>query len=139
MYIYFLEDSTELLIRQSEAAQKQYEATLAQLAEVNTTVHSLVALVGGTKQALEEKLLWLSTALGGTDLAVERLYLIMWHAAFLLLAMISCSFLAASLGVRLIVAVIPPLNLGLALCGNEKALDPLQLIAVVTSLVAGTY
>lgn len=133
----FSEDSTELLIKQTEAAQKQYEATLSKLSEVNATIHNLVTLVGGMKYALEEKFTWLSTALGGTDLAVERLYLILWHSAFLLFAMISCAFLAASASVRFIVAVLPPLNLGLALCGGENALDPIGLSFLLPILIMG--
>lgn len=126
-------------MKQSEAAKQQYEATLAQLAEVNATVHSLVVLVGGTKKALEEKLAWLSSALGGTDLAVERLSLVIWHAAFLLFSMVACAFLAIPTSVRIIVATLPPLNLVLALNGNSQSLDPVGLVTLVGVLVIGRY
>lgn len=107
------------------------------LAEVNKTVHNLVTLVGGTRQALEERLAWLSTALGGTDLAVERLYLIIWHSVFMLLAMLTCAFLSARLTTRLMVATLPPLNLTFALWGSENQLGPLALGITIISLVFG--
>lgn len=54
------------MLEQSNLAAKQYEATLKQLAEVNSTVHSLVSLMSSTRIALEDRLKWLADALGGT-------------------------------------------------------------------------
>lgn len=127
------------MAKQNLIAQQQYEATLSQLADVNETVHNLVSLVDNTKQALEQKLAWLSTALGGTDLAVERLYLVLCHVAFLLVTMVCCAFLAAPMNVRLIVATVPPINLSLAVGGSSHALEPAKLVLVVAGLVAGKY
>lgn len=133
----FPEGSTNLLIKQTEIAKKQYEETLAQLVEVNRTVTSLIDLVGRTKRALEDKLAWLATSLGGTDLALERLYTITWHMAMLLGSMISCAFLGAPRSVRVIVAGLPPVNLALALNGNESAVGPFSLIMWICGLAAG--
>ncbi|XP_064212659.1 protein brambleberry isoform X2 [Tribolium castaneum] len=132
-----IEESSRLLFEQNQNFKTQYEETLRNLAEVNRTVHNLVTLVGGTRQALEERLMWLTTALGGTDLAVERLYLIIWHAAFILISMLTCAFLSARLTTRLIVATLPPVNLGLALWGSPNQLGPLTLLATILSLVLG--
>ncbi|KAB0804700.1 hypothetical protein PPYR_01670 [Photinus pyralis] len=126
-----IEDSSELLLKQSELAQQQYQVTVEQLAEVNATVHSLVSLVGGTRRALEERLAWINSALGGTDSAIERLYAILWHASFLLIAMITCAFLGAQIITRLIVAISLPLNLALTLHKSEHALDPITLTTSV--------
>lgn len=126
-----------MLLNQSEIAKKHYEATLSQLAEVNKTVSGLIDLVTNTKQALEEKLTWLSTSLGGTDLALDRLYVIIWHLTLLLVSMIACAFLGASVNVRLIVAGLPPINLALALNKNENALEPTSLILLVLVLSFG--
>lgn len=126
-----------MLLKQSEAARLQYEATLRQLAEVNTTVHSLVALVGGTRKALEERLAWISAALGGTDVAIDRLYAIMWHVAFLLLAMITCAFLGARTITRFIVASLPPMNLVLTLQRSSHAMDVTELTIAIASLIFG--
>lgn len=128
-----------MLLKQNENFKTQYEETLRNLAEVNKTVHNLVSLVGGTRQALEERLTWLTTALGGTDQAVERLYLILWHSAFILISMLTCAFLSAKISTRIIVATLPPVNLGLALWGTPNQLGPLNLAAAVLSLVLGMY
>lgn len=131
------EDSAELLLKQSEIARKQYEETLLQLAEVNRTVNGLVDLVAGTKRALEEKLIWLSTSLGGTDLALERLYIIVWHLMLMLVSMIGCAFLVAPINIRLIVAGLPPLNLALALSNNDNALGPFALTLLIIGCSIG--
>ncbi|KAK4880353.1 hypothetical protein RN001_008499 [Aquatica leii] len=130
-----IQDSSELLLKQSEMAHQQYKATLTQLVEVNATVHSLVSLVGGTRKALEERLIWINNALGGTDLALERLYAISWHTGFLLVAMISCAFLGAQTITRLMVTISLPLNLALTLQHSEHALNPLQLSTSVGACI----
>lgn len=72
-------------------------------------------------------------------MAVERLYVVLCHAAFILLAMVGCAFLAAPMSVRFVVATVPPLNLVLALNGNESAVDPVGLVFVVAGLVFGKW
>lgn len=126
-----IEESSQLLLTQSKEFKDQYDYTLKNLMEVNKTVHNLVSLVGGTKKALEEQLHWVSTALGGTDLAIERLYLIMWHLAFFILGMIGSAFLDVQLGIRLIVILLPSFNLAIGLYGQHQHLDPLFLLAVM--------
>lgn len=133
----FSEESSKLLLQQNENFKNQYRETLKNLAEVNQTVHNLVNLMGGTRLALEERLAWLTSALGGTDLAVERLYLIIWHLAFIMIAMLTCAFLSANLLTRIIVATLPPVNLSLALWECENQLTPLHLAATVLGLVVG--
>lgn len=122
-----IEESSKILLEQSQTASQQYELTLKQLAEVNRTVHSLVGLIENTKSGLEERLMWITSALGGTDIAVERLSIVLWHTAFLLVSMVACAFLSARLSTRLIVATLPPLNLALSLAGNENAQDAVTL------------
>ncbi|KAK5646978.1 hypothetical protein RI129_005442 [Pyrocoelia pectoralis] len=134
-----IEDSSELLLKQSELAHQQYQITVEQLAEVNATVHSLVSLVGGTRKALEERLSWINTALGGTDLAIERLYAILWHSSFLLIAMITCAFLGAQIITRLIVAISLPLNLVLTLHKSDHALDLVTLTTSVGTCIIGLF
>lgn len=134
---FFVEDSAELLLNQSEIAKKHYEDTLMQLAEVNKTVAGLIDLVANTKRTLEEKLIWLSSSLGGTDLALERLYIIVWHLTLLFVSMIACAFLGAPVNVRLIVAGLPPINMALALTRNENAVGPFNLVLVIFVLSLG--
>lgn len=50
-----------MLLKQNDEFKNQYESTLRNLQEVNKTVHTLVSLVGGTRQALEERLAWVMT------------------------------------------------------------------------------
>lgn len=133
----FLEDSSKLLLEQSEEAQRQYQATLTQLSEVNATIHSLVSLVNATREALEERLAWLTAALGGTDVAVDRLYAIVWHALFLLLGMIICSFLRAELLTRIVVAASPPLNLVASVQQSDYALDFVGLGSAIGFIIFG--
>nr|CAI5868799.1 unnamed protein product [Callosobruchus analis] len=126
-----IDESSDLLIKQNEEFKKQYNLTLSSLREVNETVHNLVSLVGGTREALEERLSWIKTALGGTDMAVEKLYIFLWHSAFMMLGMLTCAFLGVSVGTRIVVATLPPLNLILALYGENKHLDPLSLLGLI--------
>lgn len=102
---------------------------------MNKTVHSLVALVGGTRQALEEKLSWITNVLGGTDLALERIYLILWHVVFMLVAMLVCAFLSASSFTRLIVTTLPPANLAMALHDDQENLNPVALTGALLVLI----
>lgn len=134
-----LDEFSHLMVEQNQQFKKQYESTLKNLAEVNRTVHNLVSLVGGTRQALEERLSWLTTALGGTDLAIERLYIILWHFGFMLLAMLSCAFLTAKLSTRIAVVSLPPLNLALAFYGEQHYLDPISLLAAIGVFVLSNY
>ncbi|CAH1982170.1 unnamed protein product [Acanthoscelides obtectus] len=49
-----IDESSELLVKQNEEFKKQYNLTLSSLREVNETIHTLVSLVGGTRDTLEE-------------------------------------------------------------------------------------
>ncbi|VEN49079.1 unnamed protein product, partial [Callosobruchus maculatus] len=77
------------------------------------------------------RLSWIKAALGGTDMAVEKLYIILWHSTFMLLGMLTCAFLGVSVGTRFVVASLPPLNLVLALYGENKHLDPVSLLSLI--------
>ncbi|KAJ8963728.1 hypothetical protein NQ314_005421 [Rhamnusium bicolor] len=126
-----IDESSYMLLKQNEDFKSQYESTLKNLQEVNKTVHSLVTLVGGTRMALEERLMWLTNTLGGTDLAIERIYLVLWHSVFMLLAMLSCAFLAARASTRLVVVTLPLFNLAVALHGEYQYLDPISLASAI--------
>ncbi|KAJ8939936.1 hypothetical protein NQ318_007864 [Aromia moschata] len=130
-----IDESSHLLLKQNEDFKRQYEFTLKNLEEVNRTVHNLVTLVGGTRQALEERLTWITTALGGTDMAIERLYLVLWHSAFMLLAMLTCAFLSVRASTRFVVATLPPLNLAVALYGEQQYLNPVLLCSAIAGFV----
>lgn len=54
------------MLEQSQLASKQYESTLSQLSQMNATVYALVDVMTTTRSALEEKLNWITEALGGT-------------------------------------------------------------------------
>lgn len=108
------------------------------LQEVNRTVHDLVALVGGTRQALEEKLSWIAVALGGTDLTLERVNLILWHGLFILIAMLVCAFLSLNLYTRLIVSTLPPANLAIAF-HSQGHFNPIELTGVLLALISSEY
>lgn len=159
--VLFVEDSSRHMLEQSALAAKQYEATLTQLAQVNSTVYALVDVVVSTRSALEEKLKWMSEALGGTgksillshcyyvfecliicvhiaDDAVERLYLCIAHILYLVLAMVSCAFLQVAVPSRVALVVLVPLNLIVAIQqGTENALTFVGLSAVMLSFIAG--
>ncbi|XP_060517892.1 protein brambleberry-like [Cylas formicarius] len=125
-----IDDYSEILLTQNKNFQKQYQDTLRNLQEVNRTVHDLVGLLGGTRQALEDRLSWIMTALGGTDSAVERIYIIFWHISFMLVAMLSCAFLSARTSTRLVIATLPPMNMIVALYSREH-LEPVTLGIVI--------
>lgn len=137
IFLLFSEDSSNILLKQSEMATIQYDATLKQLSEVNKTVHSLVQMIGSTRQIIDDKLEWISNALGGTDMAVERLSVVLWHSGFLIASMIICAFLSARITTRFLVAVLPPLNLALSLSGDDNAQGPLSLALTMGVCIVG--
>lgn len=130
-----IEHTSSLLIQQNEDFNRQYKSTFKSLEEMNKTVSDLVVLVKGTWISLEERLTWIVAALGGTDTAIDRIYLIIWHSAFVLLAMLTCAFLAARPSTRLMVALLPPLNLAVALHGEYQYLDFLTLVGSIVSFI----
>ncbi|XP_057651120.1 protein brambleberry-like isoform X1 [Diorhabda carinulata] len=132
-----IEHTSSLLIQQNEDFNRQYKSTFKSLEEMNQTVSDLVVLVKGTWISLEERLTWIVSALGGTDTAIDRIYLIIWHSAFMLLAMLTCAFLAARASTRFIVALLPPLNLAIALHGEYQYLDFLTLIGSIVLFIIG--
>lgn len=134
-----IDESSQLLIRQSQLAQEQYQATINQLSEVNATVNSLVSLVGGTKQALENRLSWIVNHLGGTDEALDKVYIILWHILFLLTAMIACAFLAARTSTRLVVVIMVPTNLALSMYKSPHASDAVTLTTALTIFIMLQY
>lgn len=110
--------------------------TLKQLSEVNKTVHSLATLVSGTRQILEDRLNWISSALGGTDVAVDRLYLLTWHIAFIIVSMIATSFLDLRISGRILAITLPCVNLAIGLNDLTTALNPANLaISVIVVLI----
>ncbi|KAK9870481.1 hypothetical protein WA026_008039 [Henosepilachna vigintioctopunctata] len=123
-----MEESSQLLIIQSREFKNHYEYTLRNLKEVNKTVHTLVSLVKGTRETLEDRLEWVSNALGGTDLVVERLYLILWQVTFLLFGMLACAFLGVGTSTKVIVILLPSLNLALGMYEKQQHLSPLDLL-----------
>ncbi|XP_028131552.2 protein brambleberry-like isoform X2 [Diabrotica virgifera virgifera] len=130
-----IEKSSSLLIKQNEDFNRQYRSTFKTLQEMNKTVSDLVVLVKGTWLSLEERLTWIVAALGGTDTAIDRIYIIIWHAAFMLIAMLTCAFLAARPSTRFVVALLPPLNLAVALHGQHQYLDVFSLVGAIGSFV----
>ncbi|XP_072376483.1 protein brambleberry-like [Diabrotica undecimpunctata] len=130
-----IEKSSSLLIKQNEDFNRQYRSTFKSLQEMNKTVSDLVVLVKGTWLSLEERLTWIVAALGGTDTAIDRIYIIIWHCAFMLIAMLTCAFLAARSSTRFVVALLPPLNLAVALHGQYQYLDVLSLVVAIGSFV----
>lgn len=61
-----IEESTTHMLEQSARASRQYEVTLAQLEQVNSTVHEVFNLVEQSRAAIDNKLTWLTDTLGGT-------------------------------------------------------------------------
>ncbi|XP_076270203.1 protein brambleberry-like isoform X2 [Rhynchophorus ferrugineus] len=125
---------SDILFRQNEDFQNQFKSTLLNLQEVNRTIYSLLTLVGNTKQALEGKLSWVMEALGGTDQAVDKLFIMLWHGCFILIGMVTSAFLSANRVTRVMVFFLPPLNLALALNGYCY-LDFITLLSVIIALV----
>lgn len=124
-----IEDSSNLLAIQNKEFQKYSDSTLKNLIEVNETVHRLVVMVNSTRQVLEEKIVWISKTLGGADVTLDKLYVIVWHLGFVLMAMLCCAFLKVPLIERLVALILPLANLAMALKSSEKQyLGPANLL-----------
>lgn len=126
-----IEESSKLLLQQTEAAQRHYRDTVAQLAAVNETMRAVVALISDSRQALEERLSWLASTVGGANLTLTRLQTISAHLGILFLGMVICAFLSVDVTTRLLLVIGVPLNLALNMFDFQslEILYLLQLIA----------
>lgn len=133
-----IETSTNHMIQQSAAANRQYEVTINQLQQVNATVQEVFNLVSQSRAAIDSKLSWLSEMLGGTGNTIDKLYLCFNHIVFMIFAMIFCAFLNAPKVTRYVVVILVPINLVLALQkGQENSFELPVLTFVIVSITIG--
>lgn len=130
-----LEKNTEGIILQLDAATRQYDAALEKLVQINRTVNFLVEVMDSTRQELDDKLGWLTNVVGGTGDQLDRLFTCVLHGMFLVVAMITCSFVSAPTLTRGFLVLMVPLNLAVSYHqGHAEALNfPSMTILLVLS------
>lgn len=124
------------VLKQNKAFEKQYESTFNDLKEINRTINIMMHFVKYTGNVVETKFAWIVKVLGANDDALHKLNLILEHVGFILITMLICAFLSASLSSRIIVISMPLLNLLLAWHG-EKHMTILLLTGVIAALKTG--
>ena len=116
--------NTEDIISQLESASRQYEMALEKLVQINRTVNFLVKVMDNTRRELDEKLGWLTNVVGGTGDQLDRLFSCVLHGLYLVVAMITCSFVRAPTLTRGFLVLMVPLNLAVSYHqGNAEALN----------------
>ena len=124
-------------MEQSEKAQNQYNMALKQLKDVNDTIYSMAILINRTQQILDERLDWIANIMGATDVTIDRLYLLIWHILFMLVAMVVAVFLKVGFLTRVAVTVLPPFNLAYGLMGSGNCLTFFELASGLIGISIG--
>ena len=132
--------NTEGIISQLEAATQQYEMALEKLVQINQTVNFLVQVMYNTRHELDERLGWLTNVVGGTGDQLDRLFSCLLHGAYLVVAMITCSFVSAPTLTRGFLVLMVPLNLAVSYNqGSTEAFNfPSMTILLILS-AAGEF
>ncbi|XP_012135755.1 protein brambleberry [Megachile rotundata] len=127
-----LESSTNRIFTQHEEALLQYEQTLQKLAQINETIQYVWNITNTMRAEVDEKLNWLTNYIGDTGDQMHRMYRAGLHIVYLLLAMVTASFLHAPLLTRITIMGLVPLNLLSYLKhGMDACLDFTSLTALI--------
>ncbi|KAL7302784.1 hypothetical protein TKK_0004825 [Trichogramma kaykai] len=133
-----IENSTNRIIAQNNAAAAQYEQTMLKLERMNETIVFLSDLTDKMRAEVDEKLGWIKQYIGSTGEHLEKIYRITLHVIYLLGAMVVAAFLHAPFLTRTAIMGIIPLNLasylkhGLTACLDFYSLT--VLIILITTM-----
>ncbi|XP_066983990.1 protein brambleberry-like [Macrobrachium rosenbergii] len=105
-----LDASTSNILLKHEETIERFSRLAQDLRDMNDTVHHLMDILHATRGAVEDKLSWISTLVGGTDNTVQKVYSCILHIAYFLIGMLAASFLQVPYLTRVVLVVLVPLN-----------------------------
>ncbi|XP_068249907.1 protein brambleberry-like [Palaemon carinicauda] len=129
-----LDASTSNILTKHEETIQRFSRLAQDLRDMNNTVHHLMDILQATRGAVEDKLSWISTLVGGTDNTVQKVYSCILHFAYFLIGMLAASFLQVPYLTRVVLVVLVPLN-ALAEIKHESSLQFSTLTTVLAMCV----
>lgn len=60
-----IEATTEYILQRTQAAVDQYDYTLQQLQEINTTINTLTVMINSVRREMDKQLNWIMGTVGG--------------------------------------------------------------------------
>lgn len=128
-----LSDTTEYILSQNEIASNQFDQTIQRLTEINNTIEKLQKLMKTLEGSVDEKLVWITNKIGGTDEALANINVVLQHLGYLLFGMLLLVFVNAPAFYRVFFIFAVPLNFVCTLSKwrNASLLELSQILGVV--------
>ncbi|CAL1682172.1 unnamed protein product [Lasius platythorax] len=132
-----IESSTNHILEQHEKTIEHYEQTMQKLTQINDTIQYIWNLTNIMRTEVDQKLGWITDYIGDTGEQVQRMYRIVSHVVYILVAMIIASFLQAPFLTRASILGIVPVNLITYLKhGMEASLDFTSMTVLIFLITA---
>ncbi|XP_029167264.1 protein brambleberry-like [Nylanderia fulva] len=134
-----IESSTNHILDQHEKTIEHYEQTMQKLAQINNTIQYIWNLTNIMRTEVDKKLGWITDYIGDTGEQLQRMYRIVSHVVYILVAMIIAAFLQAPFLTRASILAVVPVNLVTYLKhGMEASLD-FTSMTVLIFLISAMY
>lgn len=131
-----LSDTTEFILSQNELTSTQFDQTIRQLAEINETIVKLSSLLNTLESDIDRKLAWIADKVGGTDVLLANVNLILQHFVYLLLGMLLLVFVNAKPFYRVVFILTVPTNFSCTLLRFHN-LEMIELTGVIGAIYVG--
>ncbi|XP_072758730.1 protein brambleberry [Anoplolepis gracilipes] len=132
-----IESSTNHILEQHEKTIDHYEQTMQKLTQINDTIQYIWNLTNIMRTEIDQKLGWITDYIGDTGEQVQRMYRIVSHVVYILVAMIIAAFLQAPFLTRASILGIVPVNLVTYLKhGMEASLDFTSMTVLIFLITA---
>ncbi|KAL6433450.1 hypothetical protein ACFW04_006529 [Cataglyphis niger] len=132
-----IESSTDHILEQHEKTIEHYEQTMHKLAQINDTIQYIWNLTNIMRTEIDQKLGWIADYIDNTGEQVQKIYRIVSHVVYILVAMIIAAFLQAPFLTRASILGIVPVNLVTYLKhGMEASLDFTSMTVLIFLITA---
>ncbi|KAM0734027.1 Protein brambleberry [Formica fusca] len=132
-----IESSTDRILEQHEKTIDHYEQTMQKLAQINDTIRYIWNLTNIMRTEIDQKLGWITDYIDDTGEQVQKIYRIVSHVVYILVAMIIAAFLQAPFLTRASILGIVPANLVTYLKhGMEASLDFTSMTVLIFLITA---
>lgn len=134
-----IESSTDRILDQHEKTLENYEQTMQKLTQINNTIQYIWNLTNIMRTEIDQKLGWITDYIDDTGEQVQKIFRIVLHITYILVAMIIAAFLQAPFLTRVSILGIVPVNLITYLKhGMEASLD-FTSMTVLIFVITGMY